>query len=116
MPDRSAPSPTPPAGGVAITPDKVIHRNRLMELIQCSPQSEQVHAEPLLIVPAWKHRYLHPARWQDTAPCAEGSWWPAWQEWLANHSGGKTKPPALGAPEKGIVAIEDAPGSYGHQT
>ena len=45
----------------------------------------------------------------------EGSWWPAWQGWLAAHSGAKAKPPALGAPRKGYPVVEDAPGQYVRQ-
>ena len=39
-----------------------------------------------------------------------GSWWPDWQRWILAH--GKEEVPARQPGERGLPAIEPAPGSY----
>ncbi len=57
-------------------------------------------------------RCVDPQTWQAATSRTEGSWWPAWQTWLLKHSTGPAPAPAMGCPEKGYLALGDAPGTY----
>ncbi len=59
--------------------------------------------------------YLGPDAWLDQHAPIEGSWWPAWVEWLREHGGAQVAPPAMGAPDKGFPTLTDAPGRYVYQ-
>nr|WP_316640074.1 alpha/beta fold hydrolase [uncultured Roseateles sp.] len=54
--------------------------------------------------------YVAPDDWLAAAPQVEGSWWPAWQDWLRARSGAKAKPPQVGA--KAYPPVCAAPGNY----
>jgi polyhydroxyalkanoate synthase len=58
--------------------------------------------------------HIDPDTWQAVATRHEGSWWPAWQRWLAAHSGARRAPPRLGATKLGYPALGAAPGRYVH--
>jgi len=56
-----------------------------------------------------------PESWAAAASYRDGSWWPAWFDWLADHSTGLVAPPPLGATDRGLAPLCDAPGEYVRQ-
>jgi polyhydroxyalkanoate synthase len=44
--------------------------------------------------------------WQRDAAQQDGSWWPAWEAWLAARSGKQARPPAM------LTNLGKAPGLY----
>ena len=56
--------------------------------------------------------YLGPDAWLHQAPAHDGSWWPAWVQWLDEHSGAPVDPPRMGNPRAGYRPLADAPGDY----
>ncbi|MDX8354991.1 PHA/PHB synthase family protein [Cognatiyoonia sp. IB215182] len=58
--------------------------------------------------------YMGPDDWVAEHEEADGSWWPAYADWLRQQSGRRRKPPAMGTQDHGALA--DAPGAYIHQT
>jgi polyhydroxyalkanoate synthase len=61
------------------------------------------------------HRYVDPASWAAQASAHDGSWWPAWARWLAQHGGQSVTPPAMGgkpARRATVPTLDDAPGHY----
>ena len=62
-------------------------------------------------VPGTAH--LGPDAWPARAALHEGSWWPAWTQWLGDRSSDRDRPPpGMGAPERGLAPLGDAPGDY----
>lgn len=56
--------------------------------------------------------YVPPEAYEAGAQRIEGSWWPALQAWLADHSGARRKPPRMGDARRGLAPVCDAPGRY----
>ena len=57
-------------------------------------------------------KHKSPDQWAAETPVHDGSWWPAWAAWLAERSSERVAPPEMGAPNRGLPPLIDAPGSY----
>lgn len=56
------------------------------------------------------HRGQTADAWRAKAEAHEGSWWPDWSDWLAEHCGPLGPPPPLASEE--FPKLADAPGGY----
>jgi len=56
--------------------------------------------------------YIDPDTWYAANAPREGSWWTAWNSWLARRSGTPIAPPPLGNADAGFSPLADAPGRY----
>jgi polyhydroxyalkanoate synthase len=78
--------------------------------------SGPVHPKRRHRILTWKNAAatLTADEWLKSAPLHEGSWWPAWEKWLAEHSGARQEPARVPASARGGdgAALGDAPGSY----
>jgi polyhydroxyalkanoate synthase len=72
----------------------------------------QPHSRHQIATHKENEAYVDPDSWQATAVHHERSWWPCWLEWLDLQSIEKAPPPAMGAADKGLAVIGDAPGTY----
>lgn len=57
-------------------------------------------------------KYLSADAFLERSDWHHGSWWPAWEAWLAECSDAPVAPPRLGAPDEGYPILTDAPGKY----
>jgi len=57
-------------------------------------------------------RHISGSKFLKTSPEQDGSWWPAWDEWLKEHSSTKVNSPNIGNAKEGVEVICDAPGEY----
>jgi len=57
-------------------------------------------------------KYVDPDTWIVRTDIQNGSWWPAWEKWLMEHSSERLSPPAMGNKTGGYASLCAAPGTY----
>ncbi|MGH7028749.1 PHA/PHB synthase family protein, partial [Brevundimonas sp.] len=59
-----------------------------------------------------RDHYVDPDSWFGATPVRNGSWWPAWFDWLRSRPSERVAPPPQGRREAGYHSLGPAPGSY----
>jgi polyhydroxyalkanoate synthase len=108
-----------------VAPWRAVHKIHMLSEAEISfVLTNGGHNAGILSEPGHPHRHfrmftrprdtpaLDPDAWLAQAAAHDGSWWPAWRQWLDAHSGEAGPPPPLGAPDKDYPPLADAPGSY----
>jgi len=57
-------------------------------------------------------KYMDPETWMVRTDVQNGSWWPAWEKWLVQHSSERLAPPSMGNKTGGYAPLCPAPGTY----
>ncbi|MCI5047610.1 MAG: hypothetical protein MRY59_08910 [Aquisalinus sp.] len=57
-------------------------------------------------------RSLPAEEWRNSAKQTQGSWWPAWLDWLESHADEEPKAAPKNAGNKNYPPLGSAPGSY----
>ena len=57
-------------------------------------------------------KHISSNSWLEKAPKFEGSWWPAWEQWLVELSDPEKIAASPVGLTEGYKAISDAPGDY----
>jgi len=109
-----------------VAPWRSVHKLHLLPLDVTFVLTNGGHNAGVVSEPGHPHRhyqmlhrtadgpYLAPDDWQAQAPQCEGSWWPAWHQWLAAHSSAQVAPPRMGLSGR-RQALPAAPGTYVHE-
>jgi len=59
-----------------------------------------------------KQSYEDPLTWKSIQSIHDGSWWPAWCDWLERDGHPRKAPPEIGAQKAGYPPLGAAPGTY----
>ena len=57
-------------------------------------------------------KYRDPDNWLSSVATRDGSWWPSWENWLAEKSTTRVPPPSFKTIHSGYKPVSDAPGTY----